>query len=197
MAVLIDPPVWPAHGRLWSHLASDTSFDELHAFATTAGVPRRAFEGDHYDVPQERYADLVGAGARPVASRDLLRALQGSGLRRPKRKGERVLYRWVDGDQPADLLLSPLGPPAPAERTLGLAVRDGRLALVDGALPEVVATAGHPLGHLRARDADGRRRYVALRRVASPPDGSVWTPVAEARGASALERWWPLLVRFV
>jgi Protein of unknown function (DUF4031) len=23
VAVLIDPPGWPAHGRLWSHLASD------------------------------------------------------------------------------------------------------------------------------------------------------------------------------
>ena len=80
MAVLIDPPAWPAHGRLWSHLVSDVSYDELHAFADAAGVPRRAFEGDHYDVPQERYDGLVAAGARAVLARDLLRALQRSGL---------------------------------------------------------------------------------------------------------------------
>ncbi len=59
VAVLIDPPSWPAHGRLWSHLVSDTSYDELHAFAEQLAVPRRAFEGDHYDVPADRYDALV------------------------------------------------------------------------------------------------------------------------------------------
>ena len=29
MAVLIDNPVWPWRGRLWSHVASDSSFEEL------------------------------------------------------------------------------------------------------------------------------------------------------------------------
>ena len=33
VTVLIDPPRWPAHGRVWSHLVSDESYDELHAFA--------------------------------------------------------------------------------------------------------------------------------------------------------------------
>src|SRR5674476_1186709 len=37
MAIWIDPPSWPAHGRLWSHVISDTSYDELHAFALRAG----------------------------------------------------------------------------------------------------------------------------------------------------------------
>ena len=91
MAVLIDPPLWPAHGRRWSHLASDASLVELHAFAARAGIPERGFEGDHYDVPEERYADTVAAGAMPVSSRELLRRLQDSGLRRPKRRGEKVL----------------------------------------------------------------------------------------------------------
>ena len=36
---LIDPPNAPGHGRLWSHLASDTSYDELHAFARELGRP--------------------------------------------------------------------------------------------------------------------------------------------------------------
>ena len=30
MAILIDPPLWPRHGRVWGHLVSDTSLAELH-----------------------------------------------------------------------------------------------------------------------------------------------------------------------
>ena len=41
MTVLIDPPNAAGHGRLWSHLASDASYDELHAFARTVGIPER------------------------------------------------------------------------------------------------------------------------------------------------------------
>ncbi|MGO2004190.1 DUF4031 domain-containing protein, partial [Arthrobacter rhombi] len=33
MAILIDPPLWPAHGTVFSHLVSDVSVEELHAFA--------------------------------------------------------------------------------------------------------------------------------------------------------------------
>jgi Protein of unknown function (DUF4031) len=84
VAVYIDPPVWPGHGRLWSHLVSDVSFDELHAFARSAGIPARAFERDHYDIPAERYADAVRAGAVEVGSKELLRRLTEAGLRRRK-----------------------------------------------------------------------------------------------------------------
>jgi len=92
MAVLIDPPRWPAHGRLWSHLVTDTDLAELHALAARSGIPRRAFEGDHYDVPAELYDDLVRAGAVPVEGRELLRRLVAAGLRVPKRRGESVLH---------------------------------------------------------------------------------------------------------
>lgn len=85
MTVLIDPPRWPAHDRLWSHLVSDASYDELTAFADAAGIPRRGFDHDHYDVPAERYDDLVAAGAVPVEARELLRRLTEAGLRRRKR----------------------------------------------------------------------------------------------------------------
>ncbi|WP_406726831.1 DUF4031 domain-containing protein [Streptomyces sp. GD-15H] len=81
MTVYIDPPTWPGHGRLWSHLVSDVSYDELHAFAAALGVPRRAFERDHYDIPQHRYADVVLAGAVEVSSREVVRLLYGAGLR--------------------------------------------------------------------------------------------------------------------
>ena len=84
MTVLIDPPTWPGHGRLWSHLASDASFEELHAFAERIGLPRRAFERDHYDVVAERFDDAVAAGAQLVPSREIVRRLQAAGLRRRK-----------------------------------------------------------------------------------------------------------------
>ena len=87
MAVLIDDPLWPKHGTMWSHLVSDTSLDELHAFAARAGIPRRAFDADHYDVPIERLDELVEMGAERVSSKELVRRLLASGLRvRPRNK---------------------------------------------------------------------------------------------------------------
>jgi hypothetical protein len=86
--ILIDPPIWPAHGRLWSHLVSDVSFDELHAFAKASSVPPRGFDRDHYDVPDHMYAALVAAGAVPVSTRELVRRLTVAGLRRRKRTGD-------------------------------------------------------------------------------------------------------------
>ncbi|MET8942407.1 DUF4031 domain-containing protein [Streptomyces sp. NPDC004542] len=86
MTVYIDPPAWPGHGRVWSHLVSDVSYDELHAFAAELGVPRRAFERDHYDIPSHRYADAVRAGAVEVSSREVVLLLHESGLRRRKHR---------------------------------------------------------------------------------------------------------------
>ncbi|CAN5164879.1 DUF4031 domain-containing protein [soil metagenome] len=82
MSILIDPPAVEGHGRLWSHLASDTSFEELHAFARTLDIPERGFDRDHYDVPSEWYDAVVAAGATPVSSRELVRRLIAAGLRR-------------------------------------------------------------------------------------------------------------------
>ncbi|PWI45869.1 DUF4031 domain-containing protein [Streptomyces sp. ICBB 8177] len=85
MTVYIDPPTWPGHGRMWSHLVSDESYDELQAFARRLGVPERAFERDHYDVPAARYADAVRLGAVEARSRELVALLTRAGLRRRKR----------------------------------------------------------------------------------------------------------------
>lgn len=84
MSILVDPPKWPAHGRMWGHLVSDESFDELHAFASAVGIPERGFDLDHYDVPEERLADLIAAGAQLVTSAELVRRLTAAGLRRRK-----------------------------------------------------------------------------------------------------------------
>ncbi|WP_424935902.1 MULTISPECIES: DUF4031 domain-containing protein [Bacteria] len=85
MTILIDEPVWPAHGRLWAHLVSDESIDELHAFATAHDLPRRSFDLDHYDVPAEAVAGLIAGGAEHVTSKQLVRRLIASGLRVPRR----------------------------------------------------------------------------------------------------------------
>jgi hypothetical protein len=82
--ILIDPPIWPGWNRVWSHLVSDESYEELHAFARKVGIPERGFDRDHYDVPADKYDEMVAAGATPVPTRDLVRRLIASGLRHRK-----------------------------------------------------------------------------------------------------------------
>ncbi len=83
--ILIDPPNASGHGRLWSHLASDSDYAELHLFARELGIPERGFDRDHYDVPAEWYDRVVELGATPVSSRELVARLRAAGLRRRKR----------------------------------------------------------------------------------------------------------------
>jgi hypothetical protein len=82
VAVLVDQPLWWWKGRRWCHLVSDADLEELHAVAVAMGIPRRAFHGDHYDVPEELRRDALAAGAVEVDSRELVRRLRASGLRR-------------------------------------------------------------------------------------------------------------------
>ncbi|WP_067600899.1 DUF4031 domain-containing protein [Nocardiopsis listeri] len=87
MSILVDSPVWPGpRGWCFAHLVSDVSLDELHAFARELGVPERAFERDHYDIPEHLHARAVALGAEHVSGRELVARLRASGLRRPKHR---------------------------------------------------------------------------------------------------------------
>lgn len=104
MAILIDPPEWPAHGTLWSHLVSDAGYDELHEFAAHLRLPRRSFDLDHYDVPAHLHAPAIDLGAYPVSGKEVVRRLRTSGLRvrqadraalRPVRRHEYLRAEWA------------------------------------------------------------------------------------------------------
>ncbi|KUL22525.1 DUF4031 domain-containing protein [Actinoplanes awajinensis] len=82
--ILVDEPRWPGRGHLWSHLVSDVSFAELHAFAEMLGAPPRAFDRDHYDIPAARFRSALWLGATLVSSREVTARLRAAGLRRPK-----------------------------------------------------------------------------------------------------------------
>src|SRR5258707_8658965 len=82
--ILIDPPTWPGHGRLWSHLVSDVSYAELHTFAAALGIPARGFERDHYDVPSTLYEAAIAAGPTPLRPRQLVARLSAPRLPAPK-----------------------------------------------------------------------------------------------------------------
>ena len=99
MSIYIDPPTWPAHGTVFSHLISDASLAELHEFAAAAGISERAFDRDHYDVPAHLYDELVRAGAKELSGAELTRTLIASGLRiplkeRPEKIRPRLLRAW-------------------------------------------------------------------------------------------------------
>ena len=85
VTILIDDAIWPWRGRLWAHMVSDESLDELHIFAARLNLPKRAFGGDHYDVTDELRDCAIAEGAIAVDSRTVVRALYAAGLRKPPR----------------------------------------------------------------------------------------------------------------
>lgn len=86
MAVYVDPlrehP--PLYGeRFWCHLIADSE-EELHAFAQRLGMPRRAYQGDHYDLRPEGRAAALAAGAQEMPTREMARRV--CAVRKAKRK---------------------------------------------------------------------------------------------------------------
>ena len=55
---------------------------ELHDFAKKLGIPRRAFQGDHYDIPERLRDRAIELGAVPTESRELVKRLRKAGLRK-------------------------------------------------------------------------------------------------------------------
>lgn len=152
MAVLIDPPLWPAHGTTFAHLVSDVSLAELHAFAESAGLSERAFDHDHYDVPAGRHEELVRRGAEPVSGGELIRRLRASGLRvtareRPEHARETLRVRWPEPLRAAealrDELLDRWSEPHRHyhDSTHLLAVLDALVRVADGPVPLPVELA--------------------------------------------------------
>lgn len=106
MTVWIDTPAWPHRGTMFAHMVSDTTLEELHEVAERAGVHPRAFDRDHYDVPERLLGACLDAGAVPAHTRRLVQALRESGLRVTKAqhradraaRRERLLARWPLAD---------------------------------------------------------------------------------------------------
>ena len=98
MTLLVDPlREYPDTGlpfSHWSHLVSDTSFEELHAFAAQLGIPRRFFQGDHYDLPPHVRVRALELGAVPVGTRELIARMAGP-------RGDRARRRRAQGSETA------------------------------------------------------------------------------------------------
>lgn len=93
MAILIDQALWPWREWMWCHMISDTSVEELRAFADSLGIPEKGFQGDHVDVPEHFRQRAIDAGAREVSSREVLAALYAAGIRqRPSERHGRPKY---------------------------------------------------------------------------------------------------------
>jgi hypothetical protein len=92
MAVLVDPlREYPDAGLRWSHwchMVSDADFEELHAFAAQLGIPRRGFQGDHYDLPAHVRERAVALGAVEVGTGELVLRMAGA-------RGDRARARWA------------------------------------------------------------------------------------------------------
>ncbi|WP_432522749.1 DUF4031 domain-containing protein [Kineococcus sp. SYSU DK006] len=192
MSVLVDTPRYPAHGRWWAHLASDTSTEELHAFAAALGLPRRSFEGDHYDVPADLVERAVAAGAQRVSTRELLARLRAAGLRTPKRRGEKVLASApTAGGGRVDVVRADAVPAPHAGHRLLVLEGERVLLAADGDLPALPAPRGRALGFRRRwrRTATGTAvtheglwqdtgaPAPAVGRWAAVPAGAWWVPL--------------------
>ena len=192
MTLLIDPPNSPGHGRLWSHLASDTSYSELHRFAQSLGIPQRGFDRDHYDIPAERYDAVVAAGAEPVSSRELIVRLKDAGLRRrkaeqlaPKKPGRSLIRAQALRPGDAVAVVAPAGPVQDPRLDAGLAVlASWGLDVREG---EHVRGNDERFGYLAADDA---ARADDLMRAWCDPDVQA---VFCARGGYGVQRMVDLL----
>lgn len=169
MSIYIDPPTWPAHGTVFSHLISDASLAELHEFAAAAGISERAFDRDHYDVPAHLYDDLVRAGAKELSGAELTRTLITSGLRiplkeRPEKIRPRLLRAWEAAFAPR---LEHVEAPAASQAQLTAHVAELGESLLQAW--EQPHRAYHHSGHLSQMLTDLDRLYAHRSQAGSTP----------------------------
>jgi predicted kinase len=144
MAILVDelreyPGVRLPFDR-WCHMATDGSFEELHAFAARLGLRRAWFQRDHYDLPPHGRAAAVALGAEEVTTDELLRRMAGPrGDRARRRAVEPAGVTWLRGAggpavlrYPAGSLVVIGGPPGAGKSTLAARVVDAaRVPVLD------------------------------------------------------------------
>lgn len=188
MTVLVDTAQVPAHGGWWSHLASDVSAEELHRFAARLGVPRRAFEGDHYDVPDHLVATAVELGAELVTTRELLRRVRAAGLRTSKRRGEKVVATGRDQGRRVDVVRAGHVPAPHGVHRIARTDPAGRLALADGDLPLVGDLA-------QGRVVGFRRRWIRHEGVFDLRHDAIVLVGAFPDPAGLPAAWWAPLLR--
>ena len=144
MAILVDElreyPGVELPFTVWCHMATDGSFDELHAFASRLRLRRAWFQRDHYDLPRHRRAAAVAMGAEEVPTRELLLRMAGP-------RGDRARRRsllpsgvvWLRGTRgptalwyPAGALLVIGGPSGAGKSTLAARAVDAeRVPVLD------------------------------------------------------------------
>ena len=168
MSIYIDPPTWPAHGTVFSHLISDASLAELHEFAAAAGISERAFDRDHYDVPAPLYDELVRAGAKELSGAELTRTLIASGLRiplkeRPEKIRPRLLRAWEAAFAPR---LKRVEAPAVSQAQLTAQVAELGESLLQAW--EQPHRAYHHSGHLSQMLTDLDRLYAHRTQGSTP-----------------------------
>ena len=191
--ILVDPAIWRWRGRRWAHLVSDTSHEELHAFAGHLGLRRIWFQGDHYDIPSDLREEALRLGAVAVESRELVVRITAAGLRKRRTRTPLSL-----GD--AEPALAALGPREP-----GLAV-DLRPSYAPGmpAWTDLVTSDPSAAMEFYARlfgwEYDGADGYLLCRlrghavaglstSAVGPPTRPTWTTyLAEADVDAAAER---------
>lgn len=78
VTILVDDPIYRWRGKLWCHMVSTDSAEELHAFAAKLGLKRQWSQerpkasAHHYDITEAvRYRALL-LGAKTVTSRVLV-----------------------------------------------------------------------------------------------------------------------------
>jgi|SRR5215211_2513789 len=77
--------------KLWCHMASDASDDELHAFAAQLGISRDRFQGDHYDLGPRQRERAVALGAEEVPTSELTLRMSGPRGDRARARRQRRL----------------------------------------------------------------------------------------------------------